>query len=275
MCRLVLMNKAGEKEIEKNYGLENYFNYLEKSLGGNGNGYALLRKGKIIEFNKGLNLSIKEIIRTIRKKSYDWCIFHTRLATVGILSDENCHPFIRNNNEVIAMNGTENKMDFIAGPLEITDTEAILETKVKYNLSLPALKYFKSIFIGFSKGKPYVVANNTYNLKLMRDVKKEAIVFASAFPDNIKKKIYKPVKPFIWNGDKIDMSNFKEYKENKYYHKYLFESYYNPFFTKDIEKEKDLYSNQEIDEFDYYSDLYKQYDKEMMENKRDGEKNAA
>lgn len=37
MCRLVLMNKQGEKEIEKQYGLTNYFKYLEDKLGGHGN----------------------------------------------------------------------------------------------------------------------------------------------------------------------------------------------------------------------------------------------
>lgn len=272
MCRLVLMNKAGEKEIEKNYGLENYFKYLENSLGGHGNGYALLRKGKVIELNKGINLSVKEITQIIRRKNYDWCIFHTRLASVGILSDENCHPFIKNSREVMAMNGTENKMDFISEPLGITDTQAILETKVKYNFGLPALKHFKSIFVGFSNGKPYVVADNTYNIRLLRNSKKNAIVFASAFPENIKKKVYKPLDPFIWNGDNIDMSNFKEYKETKLYQKGLVKSYSKPFWTNVIDESNDLYDNQEIDEFDYYSDFYKQYDSEM--NKKDGEKNA-
>jgi len=37
MCRLVLMNKQGEKEIEKRYGLGNFLKYLEERFGGHGN----------------------------------------------------------------------------------------------------------------------------------------------------------------------------------------------------------------------------------------------
>ena len=37
MCRIVLMNKNGEKEIDDNYGLEEYLKYLENQLGGHGN----------------------------------------------------------------------------------------------------------------------------------------------------------------------------------------------------------------------------------------------
>lgn len=37
MCRLVLMNKQGEKEIQKRYGLDKFLKYLEKQFGGHGN----------------------------------------------------------------------------------------------------------------------------------------------------------------------------------------------------------------------------------------------
>ena len=47
MCRLILMNKKGEKEIEKRYGIQNFLNYLEKSFGGDGNGYALMKNNKV------------------------------------------------------------------------------------------------------------------------------------------------------------------------------------------------------------------------------------
>lgn len=275
MCRLVLMNKSGEKEIEKNYGLENYFKFLENSFGGNGNGYALLRKGKIIEINKGVKLSVRDIAKTIRKKNYDWCIFHTRLASVGKKCDSNCHPFIRNNNEVIAMNGTENKIDFLSKPLEKTDTELILDVKVTYNLELPALTHFNSIFVGFSKGKPYVVADNTYNIRLLRNVKKNAIVFASEFPESMKKNIYSPKDTFIWNGEEIDMTNFISYRKIKEYQRNLF-NYSKPFLAKDNEDDLEtVFINQEKDEFDYYSDFYKEYDKELEKYNKEGERYAA
>lgn len=44
MCRVMLMNKAGEKEIEKNYGLSKYLKYLEDQLGGHGNRLCTFKK---------------------------------------------------------------------------------------------------------------------------------------------------------------------------------------------------------------------------------------
>lgn len=282
MCRLVLMNKNGEREIEKNYGLENYLKYLEASLGGHGNGYALLRRGKIIEFNKGVQLSVKEIAKNIRRKNYDWCIFHTRLASIGEKTDKNCHPFIRNNSEVLAMNGTESQMNFLTGPLEITDTEAILDLKVTYNLELPALRYFNSVFVGFTKGTPFVVADNIYNLKLLNNPKKNAIVFASSFPDSFKKNIYKPNEKFIWNNDEINMNIFSECKNIKIYQNSFFRTNKKKFKIKDEINENDeddfldLMQEEYIDEFDYYSDLYDIYDEDILEYRnKEGEKNAA
>lgn len=37
MCRLILMNKKGEEEINKTYGLAKYLKFLEDSFGGHGN----------------------------------------------------------------------------------------------------------------------------------------------------------------------------------------------------------------------------------------------
>lgn len=44
MCRIVLMNKQGEKEIEEIYGLANYFKYLEEQLGGHGNRFCITKR---------------------------------------------------------------------------------------------------------------------------------------------------------------------------------------------------------------------------------------
>ncbi len=82
MCRVVLMNKQGEKEIDRIYGLEHYLKYLENRLGGHGNGFSLLKDKKIIAYQKGLNLSARNIARTLQNTQYDWALFHTRLASV-------------------------------------------------------------------------------------------------------------------------------------------------------------------------------------------------
>ena len=48
MCRLVLMNKQGEKEINRRYGLSQYLKYLEESYGGHGNGFIAVKNKKIV-----------------------------------------------------------------------------------------------------------------------------------------------------------------------------------------------------------------------------------
>jgi len=208
------MNKNGEREIERSYGLTNFLSYLEQSFGGHGNGVSLLRDGKVVCLQKGVNLTVKEISNIIRKKNYDWCIFHTRLASVGSKSDKNCHPFMIGT-EVMAMNGTERTEKLLTKVKDITDTEAILSVKEKFNLEIPALKHLSSIFVGFSKGKPYIVANNTHNIKLLYKKKENTIIFASEFPDKLKKNIYAAKEAFVWNDGKIDMNNFIKYVKEK------------------------------------------------------------
>ena len=88
MCRLVLMNKQGEKEIESIYGLSKYFKYLEDQLGGHGNGYSLMKNGRVIDFNKGVKLDVRDIANKIKETDYDWAIFHTRWASVGSKVDK-------------------------------------------------------------------------------------------------------------------------------------------------------------------------------------------
>ncbi len=262
MCRLIMMNKNGEKEIEKNYGIENFLEYLENRMGGHGNGVSLLKEGKVIFFKKGTNLSIKEISRIIRKRKYDWCIFHTRFASIGSKSDKNCHPFIIGD-EVMAMNGTEMCESLLTNAKDITDTEAILNVKEKFNLEIPALMNLNSIFVGFSKGKPYVVANNAYNIKLMYKKRDNAIVFASEFPKKFQRNIYEIKEKFIWFGENIDISKFRKYRKTKQlkYWQMNFNEYF-PLYNE--ENYEDLY--------DYY--YQEEYEKLKRKNKEEVIRNA-
>lgn len=259
MCRLVLMNKNGEKEIEKRYGLTEFLSYLERSFGGHGNGVALLKSGKITFLEKGVNLSVKEISNTIRKSNYDWCIFHTRLASVGSKSDKNCHPF-RIGTEVMAMNGTERTEKLLTNVKDITDTEAILKVKEKFDLEIPALKNLSSIFVGFSKGKPYIVANNIHNIKLLYKKSNNSIVFASEFPDKFKKNIYAPIDKFIWNTEPIEMSNFKKYVKEAPTR--FYQSYIN---TREYGQTSFADYNDDVLSEDIY---YQEYLQELEENER-------
>lgn len=229
MCRVLLMNKKGEEEIQKVYGLENYLKYLEKQLGGHGNGFALLKNSKVIRLEKGMNLDVRDIAKIISKTDYDWCLFHTRLASIGTKTDSNCHPF-QKNDIVLAMNGTEHSVEFISQIKEITDTEAILDLISKYNLGLTALRKFSSIFMGFYKGKPFVVANNMVNIQILCNIKDKALVFASKFPESFKNNIFEPEEHFIWFNNKLPKMS-KRRKKN----------YTSPIFLNDYIYHKDLY----------------------------------
>ena len=215
MCRLVLMNKEGEKEIDSQYGLENYFQYLEQQLGGHGNGFSLMKNGKVTIIEKGVNLDVRDIARYIKKSDYDWCLFHTRYASIGEKSDRNCHPF-RRANFVMAMNGTESSVSFVSNIKKITDTEAILDLAQRYHLGLAALKKFNSIFMGFFNHKPYVVANNTRDIKVLKNDKTNAWVFASTFPIEMKENVYEVNECFTWTGSKI-RNDILEKRKTRYF----------------------------------------------------------
>lgn len=196
-------------------------------------GFALMKNKKIIKVEKGVNLDVRNIAKILRNTDYDWALFHTRLASMGNICDQNCHPF-RRKNVVMAMNGTEKSVNFLSKIRDITDTEAILETIDKYNLSLAVLKNFSSIFVGFFNGKPFVVADNIYNIKILNNKKNKALVFASSFPTKFKHNIYKPTENFIWTGGELP-NTFEKYKRKytrlKYfsdyiYHKDLYEQCY-------------------------------------------------
>ena len=247
MCRLVLMNKQGEKEINRRYGLDRFFKYLEDSYGGHGNGFIAVKNKKIVAYSKGVNLDVRDIANNLKNMEYDWAIFHTRLASVGSKSDRNCHPFVKGRN-IIAMNGTEDSVSFLSDAKDITDTEAILDIMSKYNLGLAALTNLHSIFVGFQKGEPFMVANNTRNIMLLHKKENEAIIFASEFPKNLRKDIYEFKSCCIWNNDAINENLLKKYKPakqvniHKLYDYYDFDDVYGQCYFKALNKESDKYA---------------------------------
>lgn len=204
-------------------------------------GFALMKNKKIIKIEKGVNLDVQNIAKVLRNTDYDWALFHTRLASMGEICNQNCHPF-RRKNIVMAMNGTERTVNFLSEIRDITDTEAILETIDKYNLSLAALKNFSSIFVGFFNEKPFVVADNTYNIKVLNNKKNNALVFASSFPTKFKYNIYEPTEHFIWTGGKLPNTLIK-YKR-RYTHIRCFDNYiyhndlYEQCYIEALEKEE-------------------------------------
>ena len=206
-------------------------------------GFALMKNKKLIKFEKGVNLDVREIAKILKNTDYDWALFHTRLASIGEKCDENCHPFKRGN-MVMAMNGTERSVSFLSKINDITDTEAILETMYKYNLTLAALKNFSSIFMGFFNGNPFVVANNTYNIKVLNNKKSNALIFASNFPTTFKNNIYETTEHFIWTGGKLPktlIKHKKKYAQLKYFDDYIYhKDLYEQCYIEALEKEGGL-----------------------------------
>ncbi len=247
MCRLVLMNKQGEKEINRRYGLSQYLKYLENSFGGHGNGYIAVKNKKIVSYSKGINLDVRDIAKQLKSIEYDWAIFHTRLASVGSKIDRNCHPFIKGS-YIIAMNGTERSVSFLSEAKDITDTEAILDIMNKHKLGLAALTNLSSIFVGFQKGDPFMVANNTRNIMLLYKKENNAIIFASEFPKNLRKDIYEFKECYVWNNEAINENLIRKYKPAKpisiheLYDYYDFDGMYGQCYLKALKKAGDKYA---------------------------------
>ncbi len=207
MCRLALMDNAGIKYIEKEYGLENLFNYLERQLGGHGNGICFIYNDGTYFIKKGVSLTNKEIVRRVMADidCIKWIIYHTRLASVGSINNRNCHPF-EDNGRVMAMNGTERNYTVVDEYL--TDTENILlSTKNLVN----GTKKYHSVFLGYENGK--VFANKNCGSLEYLPCTNGGKVFASRFPENYyeNESVYEAPQYFI---EGVRMKNLKLVRRN-------------------------------------------------------------
>ncbi len=176
MCRLAMINNAGIRHIENEYGLENLFNHLERQLGGHGNGICFIYNSGSYLIKKGIHLTNKEIAEEVLKniKYLKWIIYHTRLASVGSISDRNCHPFY-NKGRIMAMNGTER--DYVIANKNLTDTENILLTT---NNITEGTREYHSVFLGYENGKVFANKNNgSLECIILGNGGK---IFASTFP---------------------------------------------------------------------------------------------
>jgi predicted glutamine amidotransferase len=212
MCRLALMNNAGIRHIESEYGLENLFNYLERQLGGHGNGVCFIYKDGSYFIRKGVHLTNEEIAEEVlmKLKHIKWIIYHTRLASIGKISDRNCHPF-NNNGRVMAMNGTERNCIIVNKNL--TDTENILITTD--NITKDTREY-RSVFLGYENGK--VFANRNCGSLEYIPCKNGGRVFASTFPMEyyVNDTVYEAPKYFV-EGTKMDELELVKGKLDYYY----------------------------------------------------------
>lgn len=210
MCRLAMMNNEGIRHIEDRYGLENLFNHLERQLGGHGNGICFIYNDGSYFIRKGVELTNAEIAEEVLMKldHLKWIIYHTRLASVGSISDRNCHPF-SNNGRVMVMNGTERNYTIVNGNL--TDTENILLTTK--NITKDTREYH-SVFLGYENGK--VFANKNGGSLEYMPCENGGRVFASTFPMEcyVRDMIYEAPQYFV-EGKK--MMPLESARRNRYY----------------------------------------------------------
>lgn len=211
MCRLALFNKSGIDHIENTVGLKNLLNHLETSLGGHGNGYCIIFNDNKTRINKGIRLTNKQITADILKNynNIKWVIYHTRLASMGSINNNNCHPF-KDHNNILAMNGTEYEVKKLIKD-DTTDTETILKMCSKFGVDIKErTKKFNSVFLGYDSNNKKVFANKN-NGKLEYLHYKHTIIFSSEFlPEQYKNNnIY--VAPKTWEEEeKINIKILKK-----------------------------------------------------------------
>jgi hypothetical protein len=208
MCRMLLANREGIEEMKGTLAaipgcstLEKYLRDLELRDGGQGNGYALLKDGRVVHFEKGVNLGVETIARVMETADYDWILFHTREASTGSVSDANCHPFRASGKaELVAgVNGNEKEVAALAKAAGgITDSEFIIRLVAEMGLPLrETLSIYESNFFGFYDGKPFIKKGNR---DMLTWKKGNGIVFASDFPF-VMTGLEKPGQDYFWMED--------------------------------------------------------------------------
>lgn len=179
MCRLLFMDKEGYNDLGENKTFE-LMCYLEKRLGGHGNGLLLIKNNDIIYYKKGVKYKPEDAIIDINEYNADYILWHTRLASVGEVNNKNCHPFVtKDNTFALMMNGTERQIGAFSNILNKTDTELIFDLINNYNLDISVLRQLSSNFIGYQKGIGTFVVNNAGLEYLIN----KGFVIASEFPN--------------------------------------------------------------------------------------------
>lgn len=217
MCRILLCNKKYYNNMGKDF-MKTFLDHLEKECGGHSNGYAFINNQEVIDIDKGVKLTNQMIIDGLYEKQPEWLIYHTRIASVGKITDENAHPYWNADKSfVLCMNGTEHGIGDLAEGLGITDTNLIFMNLDTFNINEEVLTDLSSKFIGFRNGKVFVTNPlSTYGGLEYDD--KNGICIASSFPITYKDE--KKLKTgFIWReGDRLEeyVPVINRYYDNSY-----------------------------------------------------------
>lgn len=96
MCRIAYVPHPALLEVGD---FTDLFSYLEKSVGGHGNGLATVIDGSIKVF-KGVRLDVK-VLANIAAHAEGPVLFHTRRATTGGICNALCQPFVGNGTALV------------------------------------------------------------------------------------------------------------------------------------------------------------------------------
>jgi predicted glutamine amidotransferase len=213
MCRVLLGSKVAIMEYQDKHSVLDLLDHLEVEMGGHGNGLAL-SKGKVITYlEKGLKYDIYTAADALLSQDYTTACFHTRIASVGKVSDNNNHPYI-DHNHVMAMNGTLLDYSDIANAMSITDTEVVfkLVSNLKPKKIVNVLQSLHAVFIGIKDGIPYVSRNGgdlaEYNAH-------KGFLFSSSFPESAKADVKALTRKFSYL-DGVRTSHVEQYKSDLY-----------------------------------------------------------
>ena len=223
MCRVLIGTSNAIRLYNRLNGLHNLLAHLEKECGGHGNGVTLHRDGALIEHHKGVDLKTKDIADILVRcsKIYDVAIFHTRIASVNVVSDSNCHPFIYGN-DAMAMNGTLSEFSDVAKALGITDTEVAfnLIRGLPLEKTVSTLSVLSAVFVGMAEGKPYAVRNGGALMEWRpKRLPKDDFLFASSFTRQTRCVLDLPDYFTFANGKRTGKA-----RSNYYY-------YYGPYYS--------------------------------------------
>ena len=187
MCRLLIGTSRAIQAYDKRQNLQTLLVHLEKQCGGHGSGVSFHKNGTIIFTRKGVSFTAVDATKAIRRFGYghsDFIVFHTRIASIGAISDRLCHPYTTATDSM-TMNGTLSEFKGIANALNTTDTEVVFNLLKGLPLSqvLDALTSLSAVFVGSAQGKPYAVRNGG-SLEEWRPnrLQDRDYLFASSFP---------------------------------------------------------------------------------------------
>lgn len=236
MCRLFMCDKKFLMTEGVNK-IINALDRLEKECGGDGNGYALVKDGKVVEHAKGKELTNIEIVLNLYDdiekeslKDIDWLIYHTRVASAGSIKDENCHPYVDiDNNFVLAMNGTELTFSDLAEDFDCTDTEMIFNMINKCNYDSSILRHLSPKFIGLQNGKVYATNPDTYygGLQFIQDERGTCIAssFDVSYHAKKMKTSYSWKEGEVIEKDTYSYGSYDSYRGSNKYMNYVTDDY--------------------------------------------------